>query len=502
MSKKITTIAMLAALSVSTLGAGVPTFADTTEYYYPPELVPIHAEYAEAMAECGTFIKKDNAYKNCYNRITNTFRERYGGLFESMYQLDYNGRMIITGLNPTAGTIRFYFDETRAFKNYPFTFENLVIFWADNTATVSPAWNEPAGWAFVDNYLATGEIPQGYHVLYNGKRGDVGWAPNTEMRATFGEDTTAKALIHNLPHKFIHVYGYDTEGNRHLENNYLNACINDDLAKGGECRLQYIYNGANANPVYINAESADEDKLAVNLKNALEAKEEAESRLAEAESRARLAEKAYEEALQRADIAELTISNLQDAVRQAEINLARAEELYGEAEARAVAAESQVSLMAESSAKELADVKSAVEDAKNSEKLALESEEKAKKEVEEALREIEKLKKAVEEANKLAEEAKKNLNDATIKIEALTKKPITTTVYKTIEKTISNAQAELENTPNLESVSNNQPEDYVEVPVLKDKEEHNFPWWIIIFTFSGIALILWWFIPVRKKHEN
>ena len=260
MSKKITTIAMLAALSVSTLGAGVPTFADTTEYYYPPELVPIHVEYAEAMAECGTFIKKDNAYKNCYNRITNTFRERYGGLFESMYQLDYNGRMIITGLNPTAGTIRFYLDETRAFKNYPFTFENLVIFWADNTATVSPAWNEPAGWAFVDNYLATGEIPQGYHVLYNGKRGDAGWAPNTEMRATFGEDTTAKALIHNLPHKFIHVYGYDTEGNRHLENNYLNTCINDDLAKGGECRLQYIYNGANANPVYINAESADEEK--------------------------------------------------------------------------------------------------------------------------------------------------------------------------------------------------------------------------------------------------
>lgn len=42
--------------------------------------------------------------------------------------------------------------------------------------------------------------------------------------------------------------------------------------------------------------------------------------------------------------------------------------------------------------------------------------------------------------------------------------------------------------------------DYVEVPLAAtNTEEKQFPWWIIVFAFSGIALMLWWFIPLKKR---
>lgn len=39
----------------------------------------------------------------------------------------------------------------------------------------------------------------------------------------------------------------------------------------------------------------------------------------------------------------------------------------------------------------------------------------------------------------------------------------------------------------------------VEVPLAAKKEEHTFPWWFVVFVFSGIFLILWWFIPIKRK---
>ena len=34
------------------------------------------------------------------------------------------------------------------------------------------------------------------------------------------------------------------------------------------------------------------------------------------------------------------------------------------------------------------------------------------------------------------------------------------------------------------------------------EEEYIFPWWIIVFIFSGIFLTLWWFIPVKKYEKS
>ncbi|MBQ3292878.1 hypothetical protein IJG93_01025 [Candidatus Saccharibacteria bacterium] len=41
----------------------------------------------------------------------------------------------------------------------------------------------------------------------------------------------------------------------------------------------------------------------------------------------------------------------------------------------------------------------------------------------------------------------------------------------------------------------------VELPT-SGESEHVFPWWIIAFTFSGIILTLWWFIPVKKFEKS
>ena len=514
MPKKFTILASLAALSISTLGTIVPTFADTTEYYYVPELTPIHAQYAERMAtECGLFIKKDNTFKKCYNSVTNAFRDQYGGLFESMFQLDFNGRMIVTGLNPTAGTIRFYLDETMAFKNYPFTLQNLVIFWADVTAEVSPAWNDTAGWQFVDNFLATGEIPQGYHVLYSGARGDENWAPNTEMRVTFGDDTTAYDLVHQSDHKFIYLYGYDTDGNRHLESNYLESCFNGELSSGGECRLQYIYDGSGATPTYINADPTDEDRTIIDLKAALKAKTEAEANLAAAEARVASLEEAYQEAENRASEAENRASAAESRASEAENKANAAASTITELErelnvteksledSKKDLAKSEESL--EKTQKDLADSQKSLEETKQ----ALEKTQKTLEEIKKALEET---KKSLEEAKKSLEEAKKTAADAIARVNALLANPVTITKYQTIKNPITTPATpdnhqEVNSNDSLSGEgknTENSDQNYVEVPVLGGNKEHTFPWWIIVFIFSGIALVLWWFVPVREKRKK
>ena len=34
------------------------------------------------------------------------------------------------------------------------------------------------------------------------------------------------------------------------------------------------------------------------------------------------------------------------------------------------------------------------------------------------------------------------------------------------------------------------------------EEEHIFPWWIVVFIFSGIVLTIWWFIPTKKYKKT
>jgi|GEM_PF-1563097 len=47
------------------------------------------------------------------------------------------------------------------------------------------------------------------------------------------------------------------------------------------------------------------------------------------------------------------------------------------------------------------------------------------------------------------------------------------------------------------------PKDTVEVPLVAGKkEDHEFPWWLVVFIFSGIFLILWWFVPIRRKKDE
>ena len=536
MPKKFNILSALAVLSISTLGAVVPTFAEAEEYYYAPELVELHAKYAADMAACGDY-SYTNTYLTCYNNITDAYREQYGGLFESMFQLDFNGRMIVTGINPTTNSLRFYIDETRAFTDEAFEFENLVIYWADTSAANSPDWSSEAQWEFSDNYFATGEIPAGFHVLYGGKRGEEGWInANTENRVIYGDDTTLEGLVFRNPNNFIHLTGYDTLGNRHTERNYLSSCMNSDLFDGSECRLQYTYVDQNASPEYIVADPSEEDAMIIALKKAIKAKEEAEARLAEIEaelnearSRAEAAEMSYMDALERQWDLENSIMGYQMDLEEARNNLSSAENelLAVKAELESTQAEhqahqselksAQVELLAreselEATQTELENIRQALNETESRAAAELEI---AQKNVEEAQKNMEEAKKAAssaekraEEAKKALEEAQKNIEEAIRRAEELASNQNTVTVYKTIEKLVKDTSPENnvaeasaskideQNSQTLEKTS----EDQVEVP-LAGNDEHNFPWWIVVFAFTGIALVLWWFIPSKRKTE-
>ena len=345
MPKKFTILSALAALSISTAGAIVPTFADTTEIYRVPDVVSLRTPFANDMvSECGTFANT-NAYWDCYDAVMARYRSEYGGQFESMYQLNSSGRMLVTGLNPTVGSLRFYLDETNGFQDTAFTFENVVIFWVDDDAINNPAWNEPIGWEFVDSYLETGEIPRGYHVLYSSKRGEDGWAtPNAENRVLYDLSTnTPEDVAKTNSYGFIHAYGYDTMGNRHLENNYLGSCLNNILVGGNECRLEYTYNGSYISQNYVKGEATGEDVLIVELKNALKAKAEAEAALADALARAETAEADYANAMDSYWELESVIIEYQTTIAETEARLVSAEAALREAEvAAAVAREAAV----------------------------------------------------------------------------------------------------------------------------------------------------------------
>lgn len=45
--------------------------------------------------------------------------------------------------------------------------------------------------------------------------------------------------------------------------------------------------------------------------------------------------------------------------------------------------------------------------------------------------------------------------------------------------------------------------DSIEVPLAAGREDdHQFPWWLVVFIFSGIFLILWWFVPIEHEKDE
>ena len=387
MPKKLTLIPTLITLAISTLSQTVPAFAEQNEIYYVSDLVPLHTQYADDMAECGAYNRYDSDFIDCYNRITDDYRARYGGKFESMYQLDFNGRMVITGLNPAAGTVRLYIDETKAYRGDPFTFQNLVAFWADSSTDPSPDWDDDVAWDIVDAVLRGEEAPQGVHILYKGVRGEEGWiTPNTEYRTTYtpsGDFTKDNNVVN-----FFFVLGYDTDGVKHIERNYYYECTNG-FTEGNECRYYYTYDGVSAFRNYIETAATPEDTAIIESKNA--AKEATKAATTEAENVAR------------------------EATETAEISIAPISKI--------------------------ADLPNRIANASSS----------------------------------------------------------TKTIEKIVEKTVENPANNNTSTGSaISEQSTVTPEEHVDIPIAAGKEPE-FPWWIIAFIFSGIVLILWWFIPTREK---
>lgn len=71
------------------------------------------------------------------------------------------------------------------------------------------------------------------------------------------------------------------------------------------------------------------------------------------------------------------------------------------------------------------------------------------------------------------------------------------------QNTVENTAENREKVENQSTVGDIPSGDYVEVPLAASKkEEPGFPWWLIVFIFSGIFLVLWWFIPVRRRKDD
>lgn len=514
MLKKFTLISTLIGLSISTLGGLVPTFADNSGegYYYAPELAALHTKYAASMAECGEY-SSSYEYQSCYDRITSFYREKYGGKFESMYQLDFNGRMIVTGINPTAGTVRFYADETKAFRGESFEFQNLFVFWTDRSVVPTPSWDDDIAWNFVDNLLATGEVLPGYHLLYQGKKDTKDWITINAENRIVHEDKGDAVGDNQFSHIFV--LGYDTEGNKHFEKQDYAACIRGGYTEGNECRLQYHYNGRYAEMSYIQTTPTPEDKVLIDLKNAIKEAKAAEAAAREAEAVAREAETAAREARTTADAAEAAAREAETIAREAEAAAREAETIAREAEAAVSEAKSIAN-----ETKAAADT--AVSTANEALRIARELADSTAKTAKEAAITHQTILKAVEDASRIAEEANQkaaNLSDlaksAAARVESLAAN-ITPGTTKIIERyyetkaststnndaTLNNSTSELVTSATLETPPSQTPdsldsEERVALPLTNNQAE--FPWWIIVFVFSGIALILWWCVPARKK---
>lgn len=626
MPKKSKIFSSVAALAIGTFSTLVPMATYATEYYSISDLALIHSEYAAAVSACGEY-SSDSTFQNCVTNIKWQFQSEYGGKFKAMTILDTNDRMMVSAINPAAGTARFYVDETNGFTKEPFTFANLVIFWADAKATPSPYWDDAAAWNIVDSVLS-GVTPSGVHLLYKGKMGDEQWMiPNTENRVTFSDDGD---FIEDNEPRYFFVMGYDTAGGKHMQRSSYWNCVNGDFSSGNECRLQYEYSAPYAAYSYTVAEAISEDTGLIEVNKAIKAAKAAENAAREAEATARAAEeaaksaekdfRAAEAAAQAAEqsareaetaareaeaiarTAELDAKTAQEIANQAILDAQTAEQAAKEAEATLREAEiatreaeasansaAELARLAEENANKLAELarlaeanaKKAEETAKAAEEQARLAEENAKtiaknaKEAEESAKIAEANAKKAEEDAKMAEESAKKAEDeaklavleaeqkakdaikmaedanvkideavkiaedktkdATVSTEALsvanlrieelekriselsakvrsgssaTKHDVSTlstfSTTSTSPVTTSSIETEKLETKKDQDISKNTSDDTILLPMTADakKEKNEFPWWIIVIVFTGIALVLWWFVPSRKNRGN
>lgn len=52
------------------------------------------------------------------------------------------------------------------------------------------------------------------------------------------------------------------------------------------------------------------------------------------------------------------------------------------------------------------------------------------------------------------------------------------------------------------ALNNYNPDDYVEVPLAASNKSTEFPWWLLIFAFSGVAIVVFWFMLIRNKMSD
>ena len=549
MSKKFTIISTLTALSISTLGAIVPTFADTsTTYYAIDEIIAFHQEVQANIEEtCREAIASGNSYtiNTCSTNVKNGYASTSPGLYAASKMVNLAAKgLLVSAYNPYAGTMRFYIDDNM-FGTTPLNLQDLIIFWADKNYVNYSGLNNSSSRknsaeSLANAILAGDEVPEGIHMMYDSTKDseELFKITNTEHRIVLDDESN---LLTDSAPKTVFVLGHDATGVlRYRTDLYGQSCQN--LATDSECQIRYVYENSTGQAtgwsLYSNKATA-EDLAIAEQKELIKKVKAAEDRAAAAEATAREAEAAAREAEATAREAEAAAREAEFAAGEAENNAREAENSAREAESAAREAENNArnaesaALAAESAAKAAEEranqfAAEALSVATESERIATE----ATRAAEIATRTAEEARRTASEANqtalaaketaaqfaKIAEDLNRQLTAvsqtiAEIQALVLANNQITPTApitnnyitYNTTE-IVKNESSAATDTPEAATTSLVTPDDSVEVPLAagpaESKNIPEFPWWIVAFAFSGIFLILWWFIPARKRRES
>lgn len=526
MPKKFIILSTISALVASSLAGLVPAALaiqhdgpyGSGDYYDPSEFIPMREQYlAELASSCST-PSTNPTYSLCRTSFYDRFTERHGTLANVASLMGQSeGAMLVTGFNPTAGTLRFYVDAIGSKLQDPYEYANFYIYWLDDTAEVKVTNDLSLAKSYAEP-LAAGTVPQGVHLLYGSQQGRDDWLATmgAEHRVVY---TDAGDLIDGSQSRQIFLAGYDTSGQLHFGYNGFADCAGNGYSYGAECRSEYYYARSSYAFFYVQTDATAEDLALIQAKRLAEL----EQTIREAEEAARLATEAAAAAAERAQAAEEIAKAAREQAATASSSASEAKSRATEAESRAAEAESHAN-EAESRATEANERAGAAETAA----------EVVREEAARANAEAEAAKSAADQANARAAAAEStaassaaaletildqlaslasNLASARQELADLAARPATST---TIIQQYTNSTTSTDSRPasvladittqateaegvakTTDSTTTDCPDsESVTLPVTHDGsgEASSFPWWILAIVLPGFGVLIWWFL--------
>lgn len=558
MPRKYTILSTVTALLASTLASLAPTVTAVQydglygegEYYTVAEVLPLRNQYVEEVKRtCGEYATI-STFQQCVMGVTNSYRSTYGKLGSAALKLDQgSSAAFVTGLNPTAETLRFFVSDTNAFASAVDAYQDLYIFWLDGDSGFRSITGNTDAIKALHESLRSGQTPDGLHLLYGSQQGAPDWfAYGAENRVEYS--TTGDFVADSIEQKVIFLGSYASGEVRYQVSSFAN-CLEGGYTLGQECRAGYYFSPSNTYTFYYaGADAATEDQALVKVKLLEQAVREAEEAAREAADRARKAEERASQAAAAAAAAEAAArdtesraSELEEAIEAAERATAEAKRVAAEAKSEADAAASRASAAEQDAASARAEADAAKSAAAAAESRANAAEEAARAAaaaaesagglLDEITSAAERAKsatmQAAEEATRagaLADSARATL-EAALAAESAARSALESSLITpqgslaagqdtgnllaeiaAIRATLAGLAADSgeQTTAPIGSTdcANGEAAAAVVVPDAGDSDgsRFEFPYWILAPLTAALAIFIWFFLPKRREQEK